>query len=89
MASVAQPAKDEAVDMAIDKGVVEVVDEDLYSQMKNLQRQLEFYEIQVIRITGCVQAGFCYIFGLADNHIASMLVVTGLSLLDVSSVFNF
>lgn len=39
-------ALEEPVDMEVEVGVEED-DEDLYTRLKNLQRQLEFYEIQV------------------------------------------
>ena len=37
---------DEPLDMELDTGVEEE-DDDLYTRLKTLQRQLEFYEIQV------------------------------------------
>jgi hypothetical protein len=42
----AQVAIDEPMDMELEIGVEEE-EEDLYTRLKNLQRQLEFYEIQV------------------------------------------
>lgn len=42
----AQVALDEPIDMEMDTGADDG-DEDLYTRLKTLQRQLEFYEIQV------------------------------------------
>ena len=45
--------QDEPMDMDLETGVEEE-DEDLYTRLKTLQRQLEFYEIQV-----CTSSNAC------------------------------
>ena len=45
------PAPEEPVDMELEAPAEE--DEDLYTKLKTLQRQLEFYEIQVLQHIYC------------------------------------
>ncbi len=48
----ARVALDEPIDMEMELGA-ENGEEDLYTRLKTLQRQLEFYEIQVSLLSSC------------------------------------